>query len=116
MAIINTPVKGFTGTVAGVQFADGQGETENVAALAYFERQGYTVTAEDALPDPPNDPADGEGSDNGAKQPAGDGTVLDRPAGNASLEAWQAYALQEGHTAEGIADLKREDIKALFTE
>lgn len=43
MAKITTPVKGFTGTVVGVTFSDGQGETENEAALAYFARHGYTV-------------------------------------------------------------------------
>ncbi|GAB2519489.1 hypothetical protein [Paramicrobacterium agarici] len=43
MAKINTPVKGFTGTVVGVNFADGVGETEDAGKLAYFRRQGYTV-------------------------------------------------------------------------
>lgn len=40
---IQTPVKGFSGQVAGVHFIDGLGETENPAALAYFERQGYPI-------------------------------------------------------------------------
>lgn len=44
MAHIQTPVKGFTGTVIGVDFKDGVGETDDEAALAYFERQGYDIT------------------------------------------------------------------------
>lgn len=52
MAEIRTPVKGFTGQVAGVQFTDGVGETEDVAALAYFERHGYDIVPEEQEPDP----------------------------------------------------------------
>ena len=43
MAKIHTPVKGFTGSVVGVTFADGVGETDEPAKLAYFHRHGYTV-------------------------------------------------------------------------
>jgi hypothetical protein len=43
MAKITAPVEGFQGTVAGVQFEDGAGETDNESAIAYFQRQGYTV-------------------------------------------------------------------------
>lgn len=44
---VQTPVKGYTGKVAGVSFADGVGETEDPAALAYFGRHGYTIDAGD---------------------------------------------------------------------
>lgn len=40
---IETPVEGFNGIVAGVQFIDGKGATDDEGAIAYFERQGYTV-------------------------------------------------------------------------
>ncbi|MFF7146049.1 hypothetical protein ACFZB5_33450 [Streptomyces nodosus] len=40
---VTTPVQGFTGTVAGVHFADGRAETDNETALAYFRRRGYGV-------------------------------------------------------------------------
>lgn len=40
---IQTPVENFTGTVAGVGFVKGQGETDDPIALAYFERRGYTI-------------------------------------------------------------------------
>ncbi|PWC05404.1 hypothetical protein [Agromyces badenianii] len=42
-AIVNTPVKGFTGTVVGVAFVDGTADVDGEAQLAYFERQGYEV-------------------------------------------------------------------------
>lgn len=45
---VHAPVKDYTGTVAGVAFVDGSGETENGAALAYFQRKGYRI--EDAKP------------------------------------------------------------------
>ena len=41
MAKFKTPVEGFTGVVAGVTFKDGVGETDDAAAIAYFDRHGY---------------------------------------------------------------------------
>ncbi|UOQ58102.1 hypothetical protein MUN78_04450 [Leucobacter allii] len=49
---VQTPVKGYTGKVAGVTFADGVGETEDPAALAYFERHGYEIGAGDEGKEP----------------------------------------------------------------
>ena len=46
MAQVTAPVEGFTGTVVGVQFKDGHGETDNEAALAYFARHGYAIKAD----------------------------------------------------------------------
>lgn len=43
---IKTPVEGFNGTVAGVRFEDGVGRTDDEAAIAYFERQGYEVAGD----------------------------------------------------------------------
>lgn len=43
MTQISTPVKGFNGIVAGVSFANGVGETDDEAAIAYFTRHGYVV-------------------------------------------------------------------------
>lgn len=40
---ITTPVKDFTGEVAGVAFARGVGHTSNPAALNYFRSAGYGV-------------------------------------------------------------------------
>lgn len=58
MAKITTPVEGFTGTVVGVTFANGVGETVDPVALAYFTRQGYTVEANVAPSNPEGDPSD----------------------------------------------------------
>jgi hypothetical protein len=43
--IVRAPNKAHNGRTAGVQFRDGVGETDNPAALAYFQRAGYEVTA-----------------------------------------------------------------------
>jgi hypothetical protein len=40
---IYSPTPGFNGRVAGVQFAEGRGETDNPGALAFFKRRGYGV-------------------------------------------------------------------------
>lgn len=51
---IKTPVEGFTGLVAGVQFVDGKGSTDNEGAIAYFERQGYEISGKhEAAPGDP---------------------------------------------------------------
>lgn len=46
MAKVKTPVEGFSGVVAGVEFKDGKGETDNPAALMYFARHGYDIEHE----------------------------------------------------------------------
>ncbi|MFD7508125.1 hypothetical protein ACFV5N_02075 [Streptomyces sp. NPDC059853] len=72
---ITTPVEGFTGTVAGVDFAGGRALTAAPAALAYFARRGYTVTPVEAPPpepDPsPDPPGDDQNSDGPPDTPAG---------------------------------------------
>src|SRR5690606_19840839 len=45
-ALIVSPDKNFTGTVAGVEFVDGTATTSDTWALAYFERHGYRIEAE----------------------------------------------------------------------
>ena len=39
-----------------------------------------------------------------------------KPAGNASTEAWHAYALAHGKTSADLDGLKQGEIRALFTE
>lgn len=51
MAKITTPVKGFSGAVAGVTFTDGVGETDDEGAIAYFTRHGYDVEKTVAIPE-----------------------------------------------------------------
>lgn len=44
MAVIRTPVEGFSGPgVAGLHFVDGQTETDDPAVIAYARRRGYDV-------------------------------------------------------------------------
>lgn len=38
----------------------------------------------------------------------------DKPAGNASREEWEAYAVANGKTAEEMAEMSRNDIRDLF--
>ncbi|WP_449281248.1 SAP domain-containing protein [Leucobacter sp.] len=91
---IQTPVKGFTGTVVGVDFKDGIGETDDEAALAYFERQGYDVT--------PHCPP-------GCKTPPADGDKGKEPSPKEKLQA-EAKAL-------GLDDSgKIDDLKARIAE
>lgn len=116
MATIHTPVKGFVGVVAGVSFAAGVGESSDSSALAYFERQGYTVTVEGELPDPDSSDAGDITPPPADNEHVADGAELFEPKGNASVEEWRAYAVQKGHEVDAVADLKRDDIKALFTE
>lgn len=41
--LIKAPVAEFNGIVGGVQFANGEAETDNAAVIAYCEAAGYTV-------------------------------------------------------------------------
>lgn len=56
---VHTPVEGFTGTVVGVHFQDGVGNTDDPAALGYFQSAGYRIedAATVAPSAPPVDPA-----------------------------------------------------------
>lgn len=127
MRAVSSKYKGLRVTVGkgSVKFEGGVAEVSEAQAKALRKLpESFGVTVEDApkvepkkSADPEKDSSDGKGkpekADDGAKQPDGAGTVLERPAGNASLEAWQAYGVQEGHD---VTDLKQSDIRALFTE
>lgn len=92
------------------KFRGGKAEVSDpaiVEQLRGFAHMGVVVP-EDAEEVPKAPPADNEHVANGAE--------LFEPKGNASVEEWRAYAVQKGHEAEAVADLKREDVKALFTE
>ncbi len=43
--LVETPVKGFCGVVAGVHFAYGKAEVYEGHILNWFKRKGYKVTA-----------------------------------------------------------------------
>lgn len=63
MAKIKSPVEGYTGVVVGVQFTDGEAETDRESALAYFRRQGYGI--EEAAPAKAATDAKSKGKDQG---------------------------------------------------
>ena len=77
---VHAPVKDYTGTVAGVAFVDGSGETENGAALAYFQRKGYRI--EDAKPVKvePVEPVEPVKEEPAKVEPVKDEQVKDEPA------------------------------------
>ncbi|MCM1011905.1 hypothetical protein [Brevibacterium sp. XM4083] len=140
MKRVTTPVKGYTGIVAGVAFTDGEGHTDDAAALAYFSRHGYRVADEEETP-ASDDESTGNGDDStGAGEstaggtPAGDSgpdpeddpdTVGDedsdeehpgaavKPGGNGSAQAWRDYALATGHTEDELEGLNRNEIREL---
>lgn len=84
MAVLITPVKGFSGPgVAGLMFDAGYAETDDPAVIAYARRHGYTVEDEDEPPHPP--PSGDTGPDD-----------TERPARSASKAEWVAYAVAQG--------------------
>jgi hypothetical protein len=95
---VTTPQPGFTGESVGVQFVNGVGECPDGPALRYFRSQGYGVeSVEDAA-----EPGEVEPQDS-------------RPARNASTEAWRAYAVEHGLTADEATELTRDQLVELFT-
>lgn len=90
---VTAPVKGYRGTVAGVNLVDGRYVGElGPSALAYFLEAGYQVDGEVEGPDP-----------------------VDPPAGNASADVWRAYAVEHrGATAEQVAGKSRDELRDLY--
>lgn len=85
---IKTPVEGFNGIVAGVQFVDGVGKTDDEGAIAYFERQGYTVAGD-----------------------VSEAAERDYPEGDPS-DKWtipQLLAFAKAHDIQIAADVKKKD-------
>ena len=103
---IVSPVRGFTGEVAGVAFADSKAEVDESShgrALAYFRRKGYGV-------EPVSEPSGSVQSE----PSLADGQAGEMPRKSASKAAWVAYAVSQG-TPEGDADnLTRDQLVELF--
>jgi hypothetical protein len=61
--IVKSPVEGYSGISAGVQFKDGVGQTANTAAADWLKSHGYEVAEKQAdkpdkaPPQPPEAPA-----------------------------------------------------------
>lgn len=115
--LIKAPVAEFNGSVGGVQFANGEAETDNPAVIAYCKAAGYTIEASKKVakkatkPEPGTDPAADP------KKPGIelDGKPTPPPAGNASREDWEAFALLNGKSAEELDGLSRDEIRDLLT-
>lgn len=67
---VKTPVEGFNGTVAGVSFSDGVGETDDANALSYFRRHGYQVGNEKPKAQEPSPEGNKSPEAEGEKKPA----------------------------------------------
>lgn len=114
--VVYTPVQGFTGTVVGVHFRDGVGETDDPAALGYFQSAGYRIDAPESGGEkgdpakPADQPAegtpadapegDGEANSGGDDAKTGDkGDAPKRPYPQANKAEWFAYLekVKPGH-------------------
>lgn len=112
---ISTPVLGFTGVSAGVNFTNGVAELDvpedraedklryNARALAYFRSQGYGVEEIDEQA-----PA--------AEPPAAPDDRDKPPARSASKADWVAYAVTQGVDAEEADKLTRDQLAERFLD
>jgi hypothetical protein len=98
---VTTPVPGFTGTSAGVNFTDGAAEVGEGPALAYFRAAGYGI--EDlAEPEPEPEP-----------EPTADPAA--QPRKSASTEAWRTWAVDHGGlSADEANELSRDQLVERF--
>jgi hypothetical protein len=114
---VRTPAPGVTEIIGGVSFVDGVATVGHGPALAYFRSAGYVVVdLDEAAPYPVEESAD---PPSGGDLAAGQAPVPpdpERPKGNASAEAWRAYAVTRGMTPEEAAGLNRDDLVARFPE
>ncbi len=93
---ITTPVPGFSGNVAGVDFAGGVAEVDpSPGALAYFRRHGYGVEQVD------EDPGDDQDADK-------------VPARSASKADWRVYAIAHGMTEQDADAATRDELAARY--
>lgn len=83
---ITSPEPGFSGTVAGVAFRNGQATVDSDharagagAALAYFRRKGYGVDGDAREPEEQPEPVDPRGVSTVQGVPLRDGAVDPRP-------------------------------------
>lgn len=118
---VTTPVKNFSGTVVGVQFNDGVGDTNDPIAIAYFARHGYNLAGEEHEPDngdvdtPETPTSEASGDEKHTEDPEED-TPAVKPAGNASKQAWYEYALASGFDADELDGLDRNELRDLVAD
>jgi hypothetical protein len=117
MLRVSTPVPGYSGSVGGVHFANGEAMVDgevHAAEVDYFRRSGYVVdegpvadaTAVDAEPEAGSDVDGGDGDES---EP--------QPAKNASTETWRTWAVDHGGMpADEAGALSRDELVARFAE
>ncbi|MFD3929692.1 hypothetical protein [Streptomyces sp. NPDC058614] len=111
---ISTPVLGFTGISAGVNFTNGVAELDvpednagdelryNARALAYFRSQGYGVEEIDETPAP---------------EPSSEPDDSDKPPTRSASKAdWLAYAITQGVDADEADKLTRDQLAERFLD
>ena len=92
---VSTPVAGFTGTSAGVNFTNGVADVDEGPALNYFRSAGYGV---EDLAEPADEP-----------DPAA------QPRKSASTEAWRTWAVDHGGlSVEEANELSRDQLVERF--
>lgn len=104
MIEVTTPVVGFSGISAGVNFTDGVAHVDPVsqsAALRYFRGAGYGI--QEISADEPDDEPDGS---------QGDGP----PRKSGSTEAWRTYFVEHRGMPEAeAAELSRDQLVERYT-
>ena len=105
-----------------IKFVDGVATVNEAQARHLLNLPAsFGVQVEDLVPE--EKPAEGNSeTENNAEgtEPSGDGkhdgddSNPAEPKGNASVDEWRAYAVQKGLEADAVAELKREEIKALL--
>ncbi|GAA2772819.1 hypothetical protein GCM10010470_00410 [Saccharopolyspora taberi] len=97
MARVSAPTP-YTGTVVGVEFVDGTGETSDPAALAYFRRHdAYSIDGDEQ----PAAPASGP---------------VEMPKPSARKSDWLDYAVSQGMSRDDAESLTRDDLARFFTD
>lgn len=99
---VSTPEPGYAGRVGAVEFVDGAATVDEVthaAELAYFRVRGYGVE--------PVEP--------GESGPVEDEEATDElPKKSASTDAWRAYAVKHGMSAEEADAFTRDQLVERF--
>lgn len=96
--------------VSGVAIVQGYyagGVVQNLVEDEQFEKHVRNGCVEEAEEAPVEEPAEAP--------PAPEAPVFERPAGNASQEAWAIYALESGQASEDeVRDLSRDELRELY--
>lgn len=99
LAKITTPVKNFTGHVAGVAFADGVGHTDVAHIVDWFRRHGYGVDAQSVDTEEVKKAAAGELEDNFADE------VRGRASEDAAVSKGWTDEMRREEFGEGVGTL-----------